>query len=91
MSSAIALPNDEAAILARAIDQANWPLTPEGAKAIVSLKLADQDKLRMDELAGRARSGELTPDEEIEIDEYRQAGCLIELLKSQARAFLAGR
>lgn len=91
MSSAIALPNDEAAILARATDLTNWRLTPEGAQAIASLKLADEDKRRMDELAARARAGELTPDEEIEIDEYRQAGCVIELLKSQARAYMAGR
>lgn len=85
------LPNDEAAILARALDLSNWTLTPEAATAIAALRLADQDKVRMDELALRARAGELTADEEIEIDEYRQAGCLIELFKSQARLYLAAR
>ena len=44
----------------------------------------------MDELAAKARAGELTADEEIEIENYRQVGCLIELLKSKSRQFLRG-
>lgn len=43
---------------------------------------------RMDELAEKARAGELTGDVEIEIDNYRQVGCLIEFMKSKARLFL---
>jgi hypothetical protein len=86
----LTLPNDEAAILARAMNPANWPLTPDVAQAILRLKLADEDKARINELAARARAGELTADEEIEAEEYRQAGCLVELLKSEARQFLAG-
>jgi hypothetical protein len=89
MSAAVTLPNDEAAILSRAINPANWPLTVEAAQALLALKLAAPDKVRMDELAVRARRGDLTADEEIEIEDYRQAGCLIEMLKSQARQFLA--
>lgn len=42
----------------------------------------------MDELATKARAGELSADDEIEIDNYRQVGCLIELMKSKARLFL---
>jgi hypothetical protein len=57
MPSTIDLPNDEAAILARAVDLANWPLTAEAATAFLSLKLADQDIVRMDQLAARARAG----------------------------------
>jgi hypothetical protein len=87
----LSLPNDEAAILARAIDRSNWPLTVEAANAFLLLKLAEEDKVRMDELAAKARDGNLTADEELEIEEYRQVGCLIELVKSQARSFLSAR
>ncbi len=72
----------------RAVDPANWKLTRDAAQALVELTLADDDKQRMDELAKKARAGELTPDDEIEIDNYRQVGCLIELMKSKARLFL---
>lgn len=81
-------PNDETAILARAVDPANWKLAPDAAQALVELKLAGDDQQRMSELAEKARAGELTADDEIEIDNYRQVGCLIELLKSKARLFL---
>jgi len=84
MSATLTLPNDEAAILARAINPANWPLSAEAAEAFLKLKLADSDKARMDELAARARVGELSADEELEIEDYRQAGC-------QSRQFLASR
>ena len=44
----------------------------------------------MDELAAKARAGELSADEEVEIENYRQVACLIELMKSKARPFLRG-
>ena len=87
MSATLSIPNDEVAILARAVDSANWKQTRDAAQALVDLALADDDKRRMDELAEKARAGELTPDDEIEIDNYRQVGCLIELVKSKARLF----
>lgn len=55
MSTTLSIPNDETAILARAVDPANWKLTPDAAQALVDLKLADDDKQRMDELAEKAR------------------------------------
>ena len=88
MSVALSIPNDEAAILARAVDSANWTLTRDAAQALVELKLADDDQQRMDELAQKARAGELTADDEVEIDNYRQIGCLIEVMKSKARLSL---
>ena len=90
MSATIAFPNDEVAILGRAVAPTNWRLTPEAAQAILSLGLAADDKDRMDELAAKARADELTADEEFEIENYRQVGCLIELLKSKSRQFLQG-
>ena len=42
----------------------------------------------MNELAEETRSGELTPDDKMGIDKYRQVECLIELVKSKARLFL---
>ena len=86
MSATLSIPNDEVAILARAVDSANWKLTRDAAQALVDLALADDDKRRMDELAKKTRDGELTPDDEI--DNYRQVGGLIELVKTKARLFL---
>ena len=88
MATILSIPNDESAILARAVDPSNWKLTPDAAQALAELKLSEQDKQRMDELATKARAGELSADDEIEIDNYRQVGCLIELMKSKARLFL---
>lgn len=90
MSAVLAFPNDEVAIIGRAVAPTNWRLTPEAAQAILSLGLAADNKDRMDELAAKPRAGELTADEKIEIENYRQVGCLIELLKSKSRQFLHG-
>ena len=93
MSATLGCPNNETAILGRAVDPSNWRLTPDAAEAILSLNLSATDEARMDELAAKARAGQLTADEEVQIENYRQVGCLIELMKSKARLFLraAGR
>ena len=42
----------------------------------------------MNELATRSRDGELSADEQIEIESYRQACRLIDLMKAKARLSL---
>ena len=88
MSATLNLLDEETAIFGRAIDPANWQIPPAAAQALLDLRLPDPDRQRMNELAEKARRGELTPDEEIAIESYRQVGCLIELLKSKARLAL---
>jgi len=45
----------------------------------------------MNELAEKAREGGLSPAEEQEIENYRQVGHLLALLRSKARVSLASR
>jgi len=88
MPATLTLRDEETAIFGRAIDSANWQMPPAAAQAILDLRLPEADRQRMNELAEKARQGELTADEEIAIENYRQVGCLIELLKSKARIAL---
>jgi hypothetical protein len=81
-------PTDEVIILSRAIrpDSGDWPV--EIANGIMSITLAEDDRNRMNELGRHATAGELSPDEEIEIEKYRRATRVIELLKAKARVSL---
>lgn len=88
MPPTLTLLDEETAIFGRAIDPSNWSMSPAAAEAILDLRLPDPDRQRMNELAEKARQGELTVDEEIAIESYRQVGCLIELMKSKARLAL---
>ena len=60
----------------------------ESAKRILEMKFPDVAIARMNKLAAKARAGMLTPDEEEEIDAYREVGHLLERLKSEARQSL---
>ena len=79
---------DEASILSRAIapDSGTW--TPSVAHGILSLTLSSSDRDRMNELAARARDGSLGVDEQLEIESYRQACRLLDLMKAKARLSL---
>lgn len=78
----------ESAVLSRIVDpqRGSWP--PEAAQAILSLTMPSNDRQKMDLLASKAANGTLTPDEELEIEGYRQVCRLLDLLKARARASL---
>ena len=80
--------NDEASILSRAIapDSGTW--APGVAHGILSLTLSSSDRDRMHELAAKARDGSLGADEQLEIESYRQACRLLDLMKAKARLSL---
>lgn len=87
MSTVIA--HHEADILERAIDESgagHWP--PEVARAFLAVKLSASDLKRMNDLAAKSQAGALGSDEEIEIESYRSAARLLEILKLRARAAL---
>ena len=88
MDTTIAAQNTQVSILGRAIDPNTWRLSPEAARSILAIELSGQDRDRMDALAAKARAGTLSADEELEIENYRQVGCLVEVMKSKARLFL---
>ena len=74
-----------AEILARAIQPGNGDLSAEAARSILGFQLAEDDRRRVDELAARARSGELLPEERTELDDYERTAALLEILQSKAR------
>ena len=80
--------NTQAEILARAIDCHDNGLSPDAARFIISLKLAEGDEHRMNELAEKARQGQLTAAEENELEEFRRCGRLMEMLKLKSRKVL---
>lgn len=84
-----ALPrNDEASILGRAIDADSGSWSASVARGILSITLSASDRARMNELAAKARDGSLDVDEQLEIESYRQACRLLDLMKAKARLSL---
>src|SRR5438874_4557519 len=83
-------PNHEAAILGRLTAPDRSALPPEAAQAILALELSQADKVRVDELAAKARAGALTPAEQAEVEAYSRVGSVIGVLKAQAHRSLKG-
>ena len=80
--------NDEASILGRAIDADSGVWAPGVAQGILTLALSSADRDRMNELGAKAREGSLDSDEQLEIESYRQACRLLDLMKAKARLSL---
>ncbi len=80
--------NSEAAILSRTIRPEQGDLSADAAKSLLSLSLPDSDQRRAQDLSAKASDGVLTQPEELELDNYRAVGRLLELMKSKARLSL---
>lgn len=65
--------------------------TPELAAKIVNLRPDSDVAARLEELAHKAEAGTLTDQEQIEYEDYVDAGDFIALLKAKARRYLAQR
>ncbi|MBU4273066.1 MAG: DUF896 domain-containing protein [Planctomycetes bacterium] len=65
--------------------------TPEVAERLVALRADAETQARIEELAGKANEGELSPDELAEYEDYVEAVDLIAILQARARAVLAKR
>jgi len=78
----------EATILSRVIrpDAGTW--SREAAESILRLDFPPADVERMNALAAKARQGSLAEPESAELENYRDAGRLLELLQSKARRSL---
>jgi hypothetical protein len=79
--------NTEAAILARLI-QSRTEMDSHVARYLLSLDFEPDDVDRMNLLAERARDGELSADEEAELDSYLHVGNLLTIMQSRSRVFL---
>ena len=85
---AIATETTEATILSRVIEPRRGTWSKEAAESILKFDFPPSDIRRMNSLAAKARQGELTAEEEAELDSYREAGRILELLQSKARLSL---
>lgn len=84
----VAIENSETTILSRVIEPRRGTWSKEAAESILKFDFPASDLRRMNSLAGKARQGELTAEEEAALDSYREVGRLLELLQSKARLSL---
>jgi hypothetical protein len=75
-------------ILVRAIKPSDGSLSSEAARAMLDFRLAKDDTARVNDLAAKARAGDLTAEERAELDEYERITALLEIMQSKARLSL---
>lgn len=63
-------------------------MTPKLAEHVLTLGLTTADREAAGELLRLSASGSLTREQEVELENYRRAGRVFELLKSKARIAL---
>ena len=85
------MPNNEAAILSRVIQPDHNGLNQAAARALLKLEFTGDDRRRMHELAVKNQAGDLTADEQQELDDYLRVGRLLDLLGAKARLSLKKR
>lgn len=76
------------AILNRVIQPDAATMTPDAARALLSLKFAKPDERRMNRLASKARRGTLTEREQAAAEQYNLVSHLLALLQAKARQTL---
>jgi len=84
----VELTETEGAIWNRLLEPNKPMLSQSAARGILALEFPEADKVRMRELAGKARLGEATDSEAAEIDVYGRVGSVLSILKSKARKTL---
>jgi hypothetical protein len=82
-----AVSNSEAAIFGRLWD-GDVRLSRPIARHVLKLRFSAADKARMHSLVDKNRAGELTAEEQEELDNFVKVGDLLAILQSKARKFL---
>jgi hypothetical protein len=90
MKSASTMARPKAAIWERAV-AFERELSPAAARALLQVRLASSEHERMSALLQKARRGELTPEEEEQLDTHELLGSLLAILHSKARQALKKR
>lgn len=78
----------EMAILRRVINPDEPYLSREAAQDILQFEFSKADRRHMNRLAAKNRRGQITTDEEEELDNFIRVGQTIGILKSKARQTL---
>ncbi len=76
----------EGAAVAKVLEPVLRGLPPEVARQIAELRAVPELQARIDELASRCNSGQLTEDERAEYAGYVEAIDLVAILQAEARA-----
>ena len=87
MRSRTSTPDKSPTIWQRAL-RLEGELSPDAARALLTLGFAQRDHRRMRDLSAKARAGTLTPRQQIELDTFESLGCLLDIVHSQARRAL---
>jgi hypothetical protein len=80
--------DSELSIITRLVAPERPTFAPEVARAILALSFPQEDVERMNELADKAEEGDLTPQEQVQIESYRRVGHWLSIMKSKARQSL---
>jgi hypothetical protein len=75
-------------ILGRSFDLHANQMSADAAQFILSIDLDQRDRQRLEQLAEKARQDILSATEEMDLEEYRRAGRLMEMMKLKARIVL---
>lgn len=81
-------PTSETAIFERIVLPNEPGLTEPAARSILALGFAAEDRQRMQDLAEKSQAGQLSPEEQQEIDNYERVGHYLSILQSKARLSL---
>jgi hypothetical protein len=84
-------PSTDGAIWARIVQPDIGNLGCEASQTLLQLDFGPADRSRMEELAEKASSGTLTPDERKDAESYNRVAHLLALLQSKARQSLRAR
>jgi hypothetical protein len=63
-------------------------VSPESAKAVLSIKFTPDDEKRMRELMERNNRGTITEREQAEMESYRRVGAFLGIMQAKARLHL---
>ena len=75
-------------ILVRTIRPDVGGLSTEAARAMLDFRLSQHDANRVNDPAAKAREGNLTANERVELDDYERITALLEIMQSKARLSL---
>lgn len=78
----------EAAIFSRVWTSEGKPLSSTLARHVLKLRFSNDDQARMHDLAAKNQTGELSPDDIDELDNFVRVGDLLAILQSKARQSL---
>jgi hypothetical protein len=82
------MPITEAAIWELIVRPHFGEMTPETAETILTFSIPETECVRMKELLAKAKAGDLSREEALDLDEYERAGNMLSILKAKARRIL---